>query len=451
VELQRALAFGGAMARGEKIPQGVRITFDVWQEKEVGFLLPKVWVRVFGLRKELREFLELWAVGTLLGSTQMVDMEETRKNNYGRVQIAVLNPALIPAQLDVVIADNYFELVFEVERIGVDENGEEAVVEWNGGVAEEENGEKEVAGFTVQEREAKRSKTTSSAEDLVGGAGVDDNSDSFPGDSLKEYVQNMSEEKFKLFLKQKAKEIMDMSVDRVIDEAADKVLAENGEVESEGTRVEEKEVGEEMMLDPIVPGGEQYLATGGDSKGKTTDRSVEEAARIPEMSANVRSSPRLVGAKNEHTLIRAGERMAKRNLEFGGGMPSTISDFTLKPYIVANNLHQLGLCLGSENLDVSSNIEHLLSLESVRGEEGLGFSGFEGGYSESEEESIEHIEANALKALCGDLMEEVFDEEFFPLNSELNGKARKYKSHAKSCLIRTCKERRNKIIIGGRK
>jgi hypothetical protein len=144
-------------------------------------------------------------------------MEETRKNNYGRVQIAVLNPALIPAQLDVVIADHYFELVFEVERIGVDENGEEAVVEWNGGVAEEENGEKEAAGVTVQEREAKRSKTTSSAEDLVGGAGCDVNSDSFPGDSLKEYVQNMSEEEFKLFLKQKAKEIMGMSVDRVID------------------------------------------------------------------------------------------------------------------------------------------------------------------------------------------------------------------------------------------
>jgi hypothetical protein len=182
-----------------------------------------------------------------------------------------------------------------------------------------------------------------------------------------------------------------------------------------------------------------------------TYRSVEEAARIPEMSANVRSSPRLVGAKNEHTLIRAGERLAKRNLEFGGGMPSTISDFTLKPYIAANNLHQLGLCLGSENLDVSSNIEHLLSLESVRGEEGLGFSDFEGGYSESEEETIEHIEANALNVLCGDLMEEVFDEEFFPLNSELNGKARKYKSHAKSCLSRTCKERRNRIIIGGRK
>lgn len=35
--------------------------------------------------------------------------------------------------LDVVIEDHYFELEFEVERIGLDENGEENVVDWNGG------------------------------------------------------------------------------------------------------------------------------------------------------------------------------------------------------------------------------------------------------------------------------------------------------------------------------
>jgi hypothetical protein len=31
---------------------------------------------------------------------------------------------LIPEQLDVVIGDHYFELDFEVERVGIDENGE---------------------------------------------------------------------------------------------------------------------------------------------------------------------------------------------------------------------------------------------------------------------------------------------------------------------------------------
>jgi hypothetical protein len=53
VELQRAVAFGGVDIRGEGVPAGVRLRFEVWQEKEVGLLLPKVWIRVFGLRIEL--------------------------------------------------------------------------------------------------------------------------------------------------------------------------------------------------------------------------------------------------------------------------------------------------------------------------------------------------------------------------------------------------------------
>jgi hypothetical protein len=74
----------------------------------------------------------------MLGSTQNVDMETTRKSDFGRVQIAVLNPSLIPSHLYVIIYDHYFELEFEVE-----ENGEEVTFDWNGGGDREEEGEKE--------------------------------------------------------------------------------------------------------------------------------------------------------------------------------------------------------------------------------------------------------------------------------------------------------------------
>jgi hypothetical protein len=67
VELQRAIAFGGADVKGAGIPDGVRIKFEMWHEKEVGFLLPKVWVRIGGLRKNIREFLELWRSALCLG------------------------------------------------------------------------------------------------------------------------------------------------------------------------------------------------------------------------------------------------------------------------------------------------------------------------------------------------------------------------------------------------
>lgn len=63
----------------------------------------------------------------------MVDMETTRKSDYGRIMVAVLNPMLIPARLDVVIGDHYFELEFEVKKLGINENGEEVEVEWKGG------------------------------------------------------------------------------------------------------------------------------------------------------------------------------------------------------------------------------------------------------------------------------------------------------------------------------
>lgn len=95
-------------------------------------MLPKVWVRVYGIKKELREFLLLWVVGSMLGSTQVVDMEMTRKSNFGRISVVFLNPSLIPAHLDVVIGDHYFELEFELEKVGTDENGEEVVIEWSG-------------------------------------------------------------------------------------------------------------------------------------------------------------------------------------------------------------------------------------------------------------------------------------------------------------------------------
>jgi len=48
----------------------------------------------------------------------MVDMESTKKNNFGITQVAILNPMLIPLHLDVIIGDHYFQLVFEVEKLG---------------------------------------------------------------------------------------------------------------------------------------------------------------------------------------------------------------------------------------------------------------------------------------------------------------------------------------------
>jgi hypothetical protein len=68
---------------------------------------------------------------------------------------------------------------------------------------------------------------------------------------------------------------------------------------------------------------------------------------------------------------------------------------------------------------------------------------------DSDEQNIETFELKALKSLCGELTDEVFDESRIPLNSELEDYKRKGKSHAKLCLKKTCKIRNAKTLKNG--
>jgi hypothetical protein len=72
-------------------------------------------MRVLNLSTILREYLVLWALGTLFGATQDVDMVTTRVSSFGRFAVAVLEPEAIPTKLDVIIGNRYFQLLFEVE------------------------------------------------------------------------------------------------------------------------------------------------------------------------------------------------------------------------------------------------------------------------------------------------------------------------------------------------
>lgn len=161
----------------------------------------------------------------MLGSTQTVDMETTRKSNFGRVLVAVLNPSLIPKELDVVIADHYFELQFEVEKWGFDENGEEAAILWNGGSVE--GGSVEEGGEEHERLAKKQKKDEGSKEDVEMGEPCGENAAKVL--SWKEQVQHMSREEFESFLREKAGEIMNKAADKLFDELADKVAGEKEE------------------------------------------------------------------------------------------------------------------------------------------------------------------------------------------------------------------------------
>jgi hypothetical protein len=166
---------------------------------------------------------------------------------------------------------------------------------------------------------------------------------------------------------------------------------------------------------------------------------IREAAAVFEATkVQVRASPRLQRPKDEHVLAKAEERVARKNLEFNEGNPCSTSLFSVNKDLALDCLHNIGINLGVSSVEKDLNLYNLLELESEREVCELGCEQYWGEY-DSEEESWVNMEKKALRSLCGDLMEEVFDESSFPLNSELDNHNRKGKSHAKSCLSKTCK------------
>jgi len=210
----RSIAYGGADAKGEGVPDSIRMQFEEWHEKEGGFLLPKVWVRVRCIRKPFCEFPILWAVGSLLDATQTMDMETTRKNEFGRILVEVLDPKLIPRMLDVVIGDHYFNLEFEVEKRGFDEKGEEVEVEWDGGEGEGD-GEGKSQGPNTEDGLNNDQKKLRNNKRSKGSDGEDNRRDSRSENDVPFNGHVLSKEEFEEFLSWKASKILDEVVEEV--------------------------------------------------------------------------------------------------------------------------------------------------------------------------------------------------------------------------------------------
>jgi hypothetical protein len=101
-DLQRSVAFGEAVIK----EHGVKLLFEEWNPIEEGLQLQRVWIRIYRLPEKLREFSVLWALGSMLGATQSVDMIRPLRNDYIRVEVAVLNVDILPNSIDsIVIGD----------------------------------------------------------------------------------------------------------------------------------------------------------------------------------------------------------------------------------------------------------------------------------------------------------------------------------------------------------
>jgi len=284
---------------------------------------------------------------------------------------------------------------------------------------------------------------------------------------LKEKLMNFSEEEFTAFLKEKAEEILDVAVGKTLDELATEVLSERAEQDellqersimvADNSQIEEDVLGSvssHTLSDAQGLGRNEFLETknvleaaegqeglnaengktelGGGTQLGVLGQSLESAAVIPEvLMSPLRASPRLASASDEHVLLKAERRATEKNME---GNPLNNSLFFLDNNNVASNLKLLGVKALSSSVDklCSSVFNHKPQL--------LDKDNWEEEFVESEEEeSVEELERLAVKELCGELLEEVFDEDSVLVRRKKGDGGKKNKSGAKTLKRKTCR------------
>jgi hypothetical protein len=112
VELQRMIAMKYVHTLGG---EGILVIHEVNQKIEPISYLQKAWVNVYGVPFEIRSFLPLWAVGSILGATQKVDMRYTRKMGVVRILVAVTDVNHIPESAEIVVGEGLYEIFFKVD------------------------------------------------------------------------------------------------------------------------------------------------------------------------------------------------------------------------------------------------------------------------------------------------------------------------------------------------
>uniref|UniRef100_A0A0Q3QPG3 DUF4283 domain-containing protein n=1 Tax=Setaria italica TaxID=4555 RepID=A0A0Q3QPG3_SETIT len=174
--------------------------------------LQKVWVHVYGIPYEIRSFLPLWAVGSILGATQKVHMRSMKKTGVIRLMVAVLDANCIPDGADIVEDDCLYEIFFKVDHVVADNSGEPD--EFN----EDDDVERENQNNQKDHEMEDAEKAHNNGSDASGLEAPPSNLQ--PDQAPKSGAPNA-------FEKQVVEQTLDLAVD--IDELSAKVLAESDE------------------------------------------------------------------------------------------------------------------------------------------------------------------------------------------------------------------------------
>jgi hypothetical protein len=128
VELQRMVSMKYVHTAGG---EGIMLIQQLDQKIEPVQMLLKDWINVYGVPFEIRSFLPLWAIGSILGATQKVDLRYTKRMGVCRLMVGVTDVAKIPDATDIVVGEGIYEIFFKVDKVWRNEVWEDFKVEDN--------------------------------------------------------------------------------------------------------------------------------------------------------------------------------------------------------------------------------------------------------------------------------------------------------------------------------
>ena len=311
------------------------LKFEEFNEDEnFGHELPSIWMRVTNLPRVFRKYNILWAIGSLFGATQKVDMITSRKHRVGRFQVGVLNVDLVPTQMDVVIGGRYLELEFVIEKEPAGNHAPtksqtEVDVELDGQPIDGQNNGADKAPFL----QANDSREGSIKEVVSGGTSEPLVEDGHMFDMEEDDLLEETETGAKTPLLDNSGEALSSPMGTPLCIASEALeVSKEVQIDESQRETATATVLDQLRTPPLGP-----------LLDKALDKSSQGAAGT---STPQRRSSRAAATADEDSVEKAVKLAAKRNLEQTSGTLSQNSVLMFSDSMINNNLRCLGINLG---------------------------------------------------------------------------------------------------------
>jgi hypothetical protein len=280
----------------------------------------------------------------MLGATQSVDMTSSLRNDYGRVEVAVLNVDLLPNSIDsVVIGDRLFTLPIQVEGRN-DDIAHDFHMEVDHGNNDDSQGEKK------NDNEPNDDRPGYVKEKMQKEVGTSQYNSSSNGKQVKKPIAAQNEGIGS------APSILP-TLEFYTGNSELNFSQGNCDVNNSTEPTNDSYI---MSSSPVDPGNVTTVTPPKKGKGDSGKKTLKQLEKLSPMPT--KRSKRRENSVDEDSSARAERLKAKRNLDVPG-MSSTKSFLCFSDSQIASNIANLGVLLGN---NVNKSIENIKLLEHDR-------------------------------------------------------------------------------------